>query len=176
MKINLLLFFISAVIAFGVGGYVLFKYNTQSNVVSKPPDRTMTDVAFEYLSDTQLITGTATLLTLQSIGKDIECSFEFSESEIFSEGTGFFTAGKTRIDAQSKGLARESFVSKLIITGETTYVWKEAETGLFAEQVFTIETDTSQTQDSQYITIDESVAYTCRPWVVDGSVFVPPTE
>lgn len=178
MKINIILFVLSGLVAVGIGVYVLvlISNNTKSALAPVTPDRTMTDTAFEYLSDTQPISGTDTLVNLLKIGKDIECSFVFSDSAVYSEGTGFFADGKIRVDAISRSTNGVTYVSKVVITKDKIQAWGDSGAGTYAVTMPIIATSSTSTAESEYLNIDESVSYTCRPWNVDGSIFVPPAD
>lgn len=177
MKINILFFIVSGVVALGIGGFVVWQFNTDSSDAVVPvKETTMIEGAFEYMDDTQPVTGTDTLATLLELGRNIECTFSFKDNDVYSEGTGFFSDGRVRIDALSLANVSENHVSSIIIAPETMYIWGTSDIGSFALKLPTPTSTVAHNDTSDYLSPNEAVSYSCVPWTVDNSVFTPPAS
>ncbi len=135
-------------------------------------------------SDSSVLTGQDTFANLFKLGRTLECSFSFKDNGISYDGTGFFAGKQMRTDSMYMGDGRATYMSSMISDGTTMYTWSKTEAGNFAmKMAVPPETTggaessavTAQQQNGQ-VTLDQKVQYTCKPWNVDGSVFVPPAD
>lgn len=149
--------------------------------------RTTTDQSVQGMSATSslpmvtasdTITGHDTLVSLLKLNKSLECTFQFKDSAIRGEGTGFFDGQKMRIDSMYQGDTNVVYTSNLIISDTDMYVWAKTEAGEFAFKMARPEDMSAQTTPTNngQLRPQDPVNYSCKPWHVDGSVFVPPTN
>lgn len=128
--------------------------------------------------------GRATLASFLDSSEPIECAFVFTDVETATqgEGTGFFADGQMRVDALYSDETNAQYTSNLIMDETTMYVWASTADGAFALQMpkdmnTLAATDTPATdQTAGALSPNDEVRYTCKPWQVDGSVFVPPAS
>ena len=168
---------VSGVVAISIGGFVVWQFGAgQSTKAPALVEKTMIEGAFEYMSDSQSITGTDTLATLRNLDRDIECTFKFKDDGMYSEGTGFFSDGNVRVDAIARTESDATYLSNIIMNSELLYIWGESTMGTFAVTMPVAPAGSSTAKTNEYLTADESVSYSCSPWNVDNSVFMPPAH
>lgn len=115
--------------------------------------------------------GRDSLESLRQRAENLECSFTFDDSLSNTDGTGFFSTGKMRVDAEYHGNATTTSVTSLIVNRAQTYVWGTNQNGPFA---ILSTTSVAVKAEVGLLTPSTVVQYECKPWLVDGSVFVPP--
>ncbi len=135
--------------------------------------------------ETDEVTGKGSLLSLLALGKSQECSFVVRADGMVQEGTAFYDGGNARVDTLISGAGTEESIASYMIMDQdsnTMYLWSSAQDGQGVKMAIP-ETDVSAesdvaTQDTmnQGVPPDVDVDYTCKPWQVDGSVFVPPAS
>jgi len=130
--------------------------------------------------------GKNSIMSLFKMGKSMECTFVFTGEGMRSEGTGFFDNGNARIDSLSS-LNSTQLATYLIIDSSSNkmYTWtlQDGKTDGF---VMTLPKDgetgkppmpgTDPRKDTTAVTPESPVDYNCKPWTVDSSVFIPPTD
>ena len=123
------------------------------------------------------LTGQDSLKNLLALGKTLECSFRTSDDGITTEGSAFFDSGKLRVDTMYTGASSSIDTSSLIISGDTMYTWSKTDAGEFAIKMPTAAVPaTSAGTRKGEVSLQNNVQYDCKPWRVDGSVFVPPAD
>jgi hypothetical protein len=110
------------------------------------------------------------LRDLIALGESQECLFSTSEE---SSGTIYITSGKMRGDFSST-VEGETTISHMLVEDKTSYVWIE---GQDMGYKFTHD-ESADTQNGtatqQNVDLDQKADYTCKPWVVDSSMFTLP--
>ena len=135
------------------------------------PDATATTTPSDH------VTGNDSLQNLIAMGKTLECSFRTSDAAGATEGTAFFYNGKLRVDTMYAGTSSLADTSNLIISDDMIYTWAKTPAGSFAVKLPTsaIRADGAAHRDGE-VSLQNNVQYDCKPWHVDGSVFVPPAD
>ena len=145
--LTLLLIFIVLIGGFSVA---LYFFSTATEVALPP-------LPAEPLAsglDTQL--GRALLMTLKDeFTEPTECVLRFADNQ-YTEGTLFAANGRLRADF----LRPDGLVTSLIVVDQVASEW-------------TLSSVATTTLD-QSVLGQAMVAYTCRPWTVDASVFMVP--
>ncbi len=114
---------------------------------------------------------------LMARGGDHECSF--TETNDMSDSTGqvYISGSKIRGDFNTtvKAVSDMKVESHMISDGEFVYTWSSMlPTGMKMPVVESSSATTST--DSQTFDYNQKLDYDCRPWTVDASKFVVPTE
>lgn len=124
------------------------------------------------------LSGKDSLAHLLALGRTLECSFQFNDTTLTGEGTGFFDGEKMRIDSMYPGEGGVTYTSNLIIVGGDMYVWATTDAGTFAVKMPTSAEGSAQsgTAATGQLSPQDTVSYSCKSWNVDGSVFVPPSN
>lgn len=137
-------------------------------VTSTPP--TNDEVASDH------VTGNDSLQSILTLGKTLECSFKTDDEKMPTEGSAFFDNGKLRVDTMYTGASSSVDTSSLIIANDTMYTWAKTKVGSFAMKLplSAVPKNPTTHRDGQ-VSLQNKVQYNCKPWHVDGSVFVPPT-
>ena len=127
------------------------------------------------------VSGRASLSSLLELNESLECEFRFSDENGSGEGTSFVANGQLRMDAQYQTSAGQDMVSSYIVTNDTAYVWTDMDGDTMAmmfpadDEMMDFES-AAEDETGQFINPSEAVQYTCKPWSVDNSVFVPPSD
>lgn len=141
------------------------------------------------LSTDESIKGKNSIMSLFKLGKSMECTFSFSSDGMRGEGTGFFADGNARVDSLYTGTGSAPTASYMIsdAKNKVMYTWTLMD-GVAQGVKMAIPDDvpenTSDAPDTSTIapsadagvTPETDVEYDCKPWNVDNSVFVPPTD
>lgn len=129
------------------------------------------------------IKGKDSLATLMKLGKSMECTFLFNSEDMKGEGTGYFDNGNSRIDSLYTGVEDGPQASYMIndVTKNMMYTWFTVDGTTSGMQMnIPVETATNnipvEKPDKPQVDTDTAVNYDCKPWNVDSSVFVPPTD
>ncbi len=130
-------------------------------------------------SSSDSISGRSSFTDLLALGKTMECSFLIDQDGIAGEGTGFFDGKKMRVDTMYTATSADVVTSNMISDGSILYLWNtEAGETVAFKMAVPAEGSTSSVSDlgtsTTQVNPQASVPYTCKPWKVDGSVFVPP--
>lgn len=147
--------------------------------VGTPPPGVIDTVETDTKPET--IQGSGTFANLFALGRSLECTFQFKDDGgLATEGTSFFDGTQMRVDSmyQSEG---ETFTSNMISNGQVMYVWSTTAEGSFAMKMPVpqegVTSNTEPVDQSQGgLNPQSKVLYDCKPWTVDGSVFIPPAE
>jgi hypothetical protein len=149
----------------------------------------MTDGSGELAQTTNpdQIKGKDSIMSLFKLGKSMECTFSFSSGDMRGEGTGYFDKNKSRVDSLYSGTEDGPMASYMITDGTTNmmYSWFLAD-GKMTGMKMVIPDPTSSAGErvkppqapatTPQITPETDVTYDCKPWNVDSSVFVPPSD
>jgi hypothetical protein len=124
------------------------------------------------------MTGQDSLQSLLALGKTLECSFRTSDEKMPAEGTAFFDNGKLRVDTMYTGASSSVETANMIVSDGTMYTWSKTTQGSFALKMplSAIPTAGATKKPEKSVSLENKVQYDCKPWHVDGSVFVPPSD
>lgn len=123
-------------------------------------------------------TGQDSLQSVLALGKTLECSFRTSDEKMPAEGTAFFDNGKLRVDTMYTGASSSVETANLIMAEGTMYTWSKTSEGSFAIKMplSAIPPAGTPMKSEKSVSLENKVQYDCKPWRVDGSVFVPPAD
>jgi hypothetical protein len=94
------------------------------------------------------------------------CTYHMGENN----GTIYLSGGKMRGDFETTA-ENAPQKSHMIIDGQTTYIWSEGQT-----IGYKLVSEETQNPVSGGIDINQSYNYSCKPWIVNETVFTPPAE
>ncbi len=134
----------------------------------------------------ETMSGKGSLLGLLALGRSQECTFVVRTDGMVQEGTAFYDGGNARVDTLIKGATAEDIASYMIMDkkSNTMYMWgsMQGDQGI----KMTLPSENTETPspmnnpqggaNAPAVTPDMDVDYNCKPWRVDGSVFVPPAN
>lgn len=146
-----------------------------------------TTITLESASSTdETVKGKGSLLSLLAMGRSQECTFVVRTDGVVQEGTAFYDGGNARVDTLVKSAGAKEVASYMIMDQKTNtmYLWGSAQgdQGIKmqlpdASAQTKAETSGMPTAQSEpTVAPDTDVDYDCKPWRVDGSVFVPPAN
>jgi hypothetical protein len=134
----------------------------------------------------EVVSGKGSLLSLLGKGMSQECSFVVRVDGMLQEGTAFYDGGNARVDTLVSGAGTAAPIASYMIMDADTkmmYMWGSAQGDQGIKMMLPESTDTATTEspvaagtETPGVTPDMDVDYTCKPWRVDGSVFVPPSD
>jgi hypothetical protein len=186
MKRNIIIGGVLILLVIGVGGYMATKVTKDALTTEErsPNLETAPENATTPTPEDETTTGKGSLLGLLALGRSQECTFVVRTDGMVQEGTAFYDGDNARVDTLIKGAATEDIASYMIMDkrSSTMYIWGSAQGDQGIKMTLPSEGDTTtvpmnnpQTPTSvPTVTPDMGVDYTCKPWRVDGSVFVPP--
>jgi len=115
-----------------------------------------------------------TLSGLLSLGKTVECTFDYDENNSQVKGTVYVSGNKMRGDFIVDVLGQTQN-SSTIQDGDVMYVW-----GSSMPQGIKMDITDEQkelTQDAQkYYDRNKQIDYKCKPWVAKANLFTPPAN
>lgn len=180
---NLLLLSIGgAVVVGGVALYMIFGTQTEKALTTDGEQMETEEQTNEAVA--KPMSGTGSLTSLLAFGQNLECSIQYTPKvagAASTEGTYFTSRGRMRGDFVVESMGTQ-MVSSIIIDEKDMYSWSEIDGQKYGMKMTLSELETSQKDDNapeanEAVPLDESVKYSCKPWVnVDGSVFEPPTD
>ena len=122
------------------------------------------------------LVGQDTLENLFALGKTLECTFRTNDAGIVTEGTAFFDNGKLRIDTMFTVASNSVETANMIVNEGSMYSWSSTSDGSYAIKM-PLSAPVAPTQaGTKSVSLQNRVQYDCKPWRVDGSVFVPPID
>ena len=168
MKKNLVIALVAIVAVVGIFVFLQQQKNTGSEVGVIPQGNEQ--------PPQQQGGGMQSLRDLLALGTSQKCTFLSDVDGQQSEGVVYVSGGKVRGDFASRVSANGSLVmSHMIIEGNTMKMWQDGES---MGMVMSVPQggDVPQQTGEKSLSYDEKVDYSCSPWIVDGSVFVAPTN
>ena len=138
------------------------------------------DVASEE-SATEARDGTTSLRDLMLRGESVECTFTIAEDDgTIGTGVGYFSEEQARVDSELVDADGFSYEVSYIFSDDRVYTWGTMLDGQqFAVSMLVDdehELDVLAEEDDDMLGIDDEIEYSCQPWRVDTSVFVPPAD
>ncbi len=120
-----------------------------------------------------------TLKELFTSGVAQKCTFSNTSETPAVQGVTYISSGKVRGDFTT-AIADKTITSHMIVEGNTNYMWTDEQKIGFK---MTMDTDAATTpmptgsaMSQQAFDMNKTMEYNCSPWVVDASLFVPPTN
>ena len=172
---------IAAVIVFVIvafGYLLLFSVPESDSQINIPENGdTVPAQRVEDIANETNVTGSGSLLELQSFADSVECSVWFEEEgdEMF-HGTMFVSDGKLRGDflTPSPDLNGDILTS-IVMDSTVLYTWTEIEGVLYGAKMSLEQADSDDSSSS--VPVNKNIRYECDVWeIVDRSIFNPPTE
>jgi hypothetical protein len=123
----------------------------------------------------------ASLMDLMKMGKNVKCTYEYSNDQASSSGTTYVSGDKTRSETVIKTSDGEVETAYTITDGKTMYFWSEEDKqGIkmsISEEDYEDDMDTPEIGENyQYNDQTQKMNYKCRPWIPDNSKFVAPSD
>lgn len=174
------------VVLLGVGGWFLLQTNEEApaeNSITTDEENTNTKEQESVPKENNdSLSGAGSFASLMGLGRNLTCDFTDVSEETNGAvaGTVYIAGEKLRGDFEMEQ-AGVVYESHMIHDDSTIYTWTESDQGMVAmkfskpEDETTIGSDSSESAGESF-SMDESVDYDCRPWSVDQSVFVPPSN
>ncbi len=171
---------VAAIIVVLVGGISVGVWKMKQGLVPETtgPVPAVTSPVADAPVASDHVTGQDSLQSLLTLGKTLECSFRTEDEKAPAEGTAFFDNGKLRVDTMFTGASSSVETANMIMAEGTMYTWSKTAEGSFAIKMplsVIPKTDTAR-KPAKSVSLDNKVQYDCKPWHVDGSVFVPPAD
>ena len=167
MNSKIALVIVALIVLAGIGGAVYFTSQTNTGE-AQPGQPSGGDQGDGQAATVQ------SLAELLASGKAQECNFSDENDQSRSEGVMFFGSGKMRGDftVQSSG---QTIRAHMVSDGEVVYSWMD---GIGSGSKFKIQSGTSAGTGSQSNTFDvqKNLSWRCKPWRVDASLFVVPSN
>lgn len=181
MKKTLIL---SIILAIVVGAIAIF-------LILKPSAKVVIDDEVEKLNElesdsnvtTDIVHGKGSLTSLLSLGKNMECTIDYSasSSESTISGSYFVSDGKMRGDFVIPNPDGD-IVSSMIMANDILYSWSKIAGQSYGMKMSLDENNEikkkADAPDShEAVPLNAEVSYNCKPWlIVDASIFEPPTD
>jgi len=166
MKTNIIVYIITAVVI--VGGVYLI-----ANVKPQDQNQIKQDTQAPAQNDGQVVS--ASMKELVSLGKSLQCTFESNTEFAKTSGVVYVADGKVRgnFRVTVSSLGDQSFDAYMIADTSNTYVWSTLTKNGFKAPI----QKEVQTQPGQEgVDYNQVLTYTCTPWQIDQTLFVPPTD
>jgi hypothetical protein len=179
---------IGVLLLVALGSWWAFSRGTATNNAESPAvTSNETDLTTNDASPVpDIVSGKGSLLSLLGKGVSQECSFVVRVDDVLQEGTAFYDGGNARVDTLVSGAGTVTPIASYMIMDANTkmmYMWGSAEGDQGIKMMLPESTDevagespVADTTNNPGVTPDMDVDYTCKPWRVDGSVFVPPSD
>lgn len=119
-----------------------------------------------------------TLKDLFAMTTSQTCTFTNTDGDS-ATGTVYVSGGKVRSDFSTSASEEAGQAMHMIVKDQTSYLWGDALQGkgikmAFASMESSADTAKSSSQKSTSLNTNQAVKYSCKPWVVDASVFELP--
>jgi hypothetical protein len=101
------------------------------------------------------------------IAKNIPQTCVYKAGE--NSGTVYLSGGKMRGDFETT-VENAPQKSHMIIDGKTTYIWVDGQT-----TGYKVVSEESENTLTESFNVNQSYNYSCKPWIVNGGVFTPPS-
>lgn len=163
MNTKLLGIVIAVIILLGAGGLYLFSQN-------KPQTQETTNQA---ATESEKSSGKS-LMDLISLGQNQRCTFSTTNESGLTEGTFYVSQGNLRGDFKTTVKGKVTEMS-MIRSGDTNYMWGSS-LPMGIKMTLSLDDLSKNQQASQYVNASEKLAYNCRQWNVDSSLFTPPAN
>lgn len=127
------------------------------------------------------LVGSGSLAALFALGKNLKCEFAYvsDETNAASAGTVYISGDKMRGDFEMEQ-SGQVYTSHMIQDGSYVYTWSQSAQGTFAVKMPVVEGEAEASTDTTYgarpMDMTETVDYSCVPWGVNSTQFVPPAD
>lgn len=112
-----------------------------------------------------------TLKSLLTAGVPQTCSFT---NDTGASGSVYVSGGKMRGDFQTTNQGK-TFSGHMIIDSGYTYIWSDALSRGMKMAMSDVQ-PTGTATNSQSMDVNQTVSYSCKPWIPDASVFTLPAN
>lgn len=159
-----------------VGGFLLSPFSPLKKPSSETAPSTQTQTVTEDgAMQEESFLGTVT--DLLKLGKNFECTFDTTdEAGNNTEGTVYVTGNRMRGHFMMSQPDGTIFEGNTIQNGEYGYTWFEGQNQGTKLKLEEPEGDAMEKDDTSADFTDDTVDYKCKTWLVDNSMFVPPTD
>ena len=164
------------VILLMLGGFVFWKQMTPKPVTSETTTQITQSIEPTQGERTEL----STLRDLLAQGVTQQCTYAYTDEKTGkSEGIMLIANGKVRgvyTLTDPKGAVTKG---NMINDGEYSYVWDDTtKTGMKVEMTAELKKmgEDLSANNPQVAEMNKKTNYRCKPWVVDTSIFIPPTD
>jgi hypothetical protein len=127
---------------------------------------------------------TGSLMDLLKLGKAMKCTYSYTQESTAFQGTSYVSGDKMRTDMEGVVPTEEGdqqITSHFISDGTWTYNWSSMQDQGMKMKLSELEdageeTDTEDQDYYEQANLDKNFEYKCSPWIVDSSMFVPPSD
>lgn len=139
------------------------------------------DQTTETQKSNDALSGFGSFANIMGLGRNLTCDFTHVAEETGGAvaGTVYISGERLRGDFEMEQ-AGMVYKSHMIHDDETIYTWTESDQGMVAMKFPNTDDDGGLIDDGQAddrsMSLDEAVEYDCRPWSVNASAFVPPSD
>lgn len=153
-----------------LGGVGAFLYSKNKPAQNPPTTSTSENQSGQTMSDN--------LLGLLSSGKTQQCTFDSSDPASGGiNGTVYLSGNKMRGDFKIATEGSQVNQISMIRNGDDNYIWGEGfPGGTGIKMTLSMDEYTSDAESKKYFDPTQKVEYKCDSWVVDSSVFTPPSN
>ncbi len=114
------------------------------------------------------------LKDLLTAGVAQKCTYQDTSTAANVSGTTYISAGKVRSDFTSV-TSNITISGHMVADGKTSYVWMDGQTTGF-KMAFDQASTASAGSAQQGVDANKAMNYSCSAWVVDNTLFTPPTS
>ncbi len=118
-------------------------------------------------------TGLGSLADLLKSGVSQECDYSYATTSAKVSGKVYLSSGKMRSNYTTTISEQPPITGSMIVDGQTMYLWSTGQTQGFKA---TFDETKANEQAKKYVDVKQKVDYSCRPGIVDASLFIPPTD
>jgi Tfp pilus assembly protein PilX len=150
----------------GIGAYVMISKSSQSAASKTAPVANPTETTASKAE------AQGTIKALLTSGVSQECTFS-TKQQATTDGTAFLSDGKMRGDFTSTSQG-QTINGHMIIASGYSYIWTDlTKRGM---KIALTEGQASGSAQSQGLDVNQTVSYSCKPWVSDASKFTLPAD
>lgn len=121
------------------------------------------------------MTGSGSLSDLMRMGSSVKCTVHSEDPNAISDGMVYVSGGKVRADFTS-AVAGTNHESSMITADGYIYTWSSAMPQGLKMKNEGADTPSSAPTEPGSVNPNVKVNYSCAPWMVDSSVFMPPAN
>lgn len=174
---------ILVVVIIGAGVWLTFgSQEAEAPKDTATQERNTSNVESDTSADVdENFSGTGSFAELMQMGQSLTCDFSYEAPDTDGAVAGTMQVSGERMRGDFEMMqAGQTYHSHMIHDGEYLYTWSDTPQGTFAMRMPATETEVTPEevpeQAPRPVDLDSEVSYDCRPWSVDSSVFVPPSD
>lgn len=173
-----MLIIIAVVLVLLIGGAFFFMKKS-STPTTTDSTTTAEDTNEKSNEDTSMMdSGKNTLMGLMSMGKNLQCNFDYvTEGKAGTKGTIYVSGKKVYGEFESE-VDGQKTTMRMIQDGDYSYIWGSAMPEGMKMKIVVPEgkADTSAPANNQYFDPNQQMDFDCSPWGGDPSKFVIPSD